>query len=1079
MKIECRLFFAIALVLVSSLALAQSNNQTITGTVTDASGAVLPGVSITVVNEGTGLTRTAVTNESGNYSVPQIPIGNYRVEAELPGFRKEVRRGLTLQVDQRARIDLQLQVGQVTEVIEVTGQAPLIQTEDASIGSVIDHQKVIELPLNGRNFESLVQLVPGSVTANQGSHLAGRGGFVIAGQDEHNQSFFVDGVDNVDTIVRNFAYRPSIDAIEEFKVQSSGYSAEFGRNSGAVINVTTKSGTNEFHGAAWDYHRNSALDARDFFDPGPNIPGFIRNQFGATFGGRIIRDKTFFFTAFEGTRERRAITRAGRVPSLELRQGNFSSITTPIRDPLTGQAFAGNIIPRARFDRLAAEVLPFWPEPNRAGALNLVTTPSAINNHNNISVKIDHQITASHRLSSRYSYANEYIFGPFGGETDAGRRLPNFGQFNPRYRTSAGFNITSLLTNSMVNEFRFGFNRFEQPLTTDIGDLAARVGLDPKPLPPIMATIKRNRDAVDTFNLAGNVEPLGAGGGFWRLNNTFNGINNLTITRGNHTIKIGGDARRMLFYNITGAPNTYFFDGRYSGHPFADFLLGSPFRTQTQVGPPGQRAREYGHEGKWDWSIYFQDDWKVSSRLTLNWGVRYEYYVPLTAFNGLSGFDRETGKIQVICVEKFRAECGLPLDTRFYITQNGAGPFPIGMHEVDKNNLAPRIGFAFRPFNSDKSVIRGGYGLYYDSDDRQKSFSHVKNAPFNATLTFDSPAGQPPQIQLTSNPFPTQLGQSGVITSGAIDRKLRNTYSQQWNLGVQHELVTNLLVDVGYQGSLTLKGPRSVQINQPITPATGSVASRRPHPLFGPLGFTENSGTSNFHSLQSKIEQRFSGGLTFISSFMWAKAIDDRYVGGQGNPGNAQNAYNLRAERGLSAFDVRKKWTFSFVYELPVGPGKGRLEQGAAAHILGGWQLSGIYTAQDGRPFTPVLSTDNSNVGIGADRPNLIGNPKVDNPTPQRWFNAAAFAAAPRFTYGSAGRGILTSDGLATLDLSLTKNIRISETMRMQFKGEFFNVTNHTNFGIPENRIDQPSAGTISSTITTSRQIQLGLRIVY
>lgn len=1069
-----------AVLVLSSLALAQSNNQTITGTVTDASGAVLPGVSITVVNDGTGLTRSVVTNESGVYTVPQIPIGSYRVEAELPGFRKEIRRGVTLQVDQRARIDLQLEVGQVTEVVEVTGQAPLIQTEDASIGSVIDHQKVVELPLNGRNFESLVQLVPGAVSANQGSHLGARGGFVVAGQDEHNQSFYVDGVDNVDTIIRNFAYRPSVDAIEEFKVQTTGYSAEFGRNSGAVINVTTKSGTNEFHGALWEYHRNSSLDARDFFDPGTKVPGFIRNQFGATFGGPIRRDKAFFFVAYEGTRERRAITRQGRVPSLELRTGNFSSIGTPIRDPFTGQPFPGNIIPRARFDRLSAEVLPFWPEPNQSGALNLVTTPSAINNYDNISVKLDYQLAAAHRLSGRYSYADEYIFGPFGGETDAGRRLPNFGQYNPRYRASAGFNITSLLSNTVVNEFRFGLNRFEQPLTTDVGDLAARVGLEPKPLPPIMATLPRNRDAFDSFNLAGNVEPLGAGGGFWRLNNALNGINNLTWTTGNHTIKVGGDVRRLLFYNITGAPNTYNFDGRYTGHPFADFLLGVPFRTQGQFGPPGQRAREYGFEGKWDWAFYFQDDWKVNSRLTLNWGLRYEYYVPLTAFNGLSGFDRDTGKIQVICVQRYRAECGLPLDSRFYITQDGAnGPFPIGMHEADKNNLAPRFGFAFRPFNSDQTVVRGGFGVYYDSDDRQKSFSHVKNAPFNATLTFDSPAGQAPQIQLGVNPFPPQLGVSGAITSGAIERKLRNTYSEQWNLGVQHELIRNLLVDFSYQGSVTPKGPRAWQINQPFSPGAGSVAARRPFPLFGPLTFTENSGVSNFHSLQSKIEQRFSGGLTFISSFLWGKAIDDRFISGQGNPSNPQDSYNLRAERGLSAFDVRRKWTVSFVYELPVGPGKGRLEQGIASHVLGGWQMSGIFTAQDGRPYTPVLARDNSNVGVGADRPNVVGDAKVDNPTPQRWFNVAAFAAPAPFTFGNAGRGILTSDGLATMDFSLTKNIRLTETARMQFKGEFFNFTNHPNFGIPDNRIDQPSAGSISSTITTSRQIQLGIRIVY
>lgn len=1070
MKVFRKKILLLALATLATLpAFSQSITGTITGAVTDASGAVLPGVTILVANDNTGLTRTVITNESGNYTATLLPVGNYRVEAELSGFRKEIRRGITLQVDQKARIDLVLQVGQVSEVIEVSGEAPLIQTEDASVGSVIDRQKVSELPLNGRNFESLVQLVPGAVTAHQGSHLGLRGGFVVAGMDEHSQSFYIDGFDNVDTIIRNFAYRPSVDAIEEFKVQSSGYAAEFGRNAGAVINVTTKSGTNEFHGAVWNYHRNSALDAKDFFDP-PNdkIPGFLRNQFGATNGGRIARDRSFYFVAYEGLRERRALTRRARVPIPEFRAGNFSSLLPQrILDPSTGQPFQGNVIPQSRWDPLSVEAMNYWPQQNAAGQLNLVSTPSLINSFDNISVKIDDQFTPSNRLSGRYSYASEDIFNPFGGETSFGRRLPNFGQFNPRFRTSAGVSLTSVLTTTMVNELRLGFNRFRQPLE----------GI--QKVPPVQARFPRLIASFDTFNMSGAYDNLGSGGDFLRTNNTYNLIDNLTINKGNHSLKFGGDLRRILFFNITGAPNQYNFDGRYTGDTFADFLLGLPFQTTNLDG------RQYGHEGKFEWAAYFQDDWKVTKRLTVNWGLRYEYYRPYVAYNGLSGWDKDVNKIQVICRERYKTECdSARTQPDIYIVQmEDKGPFPVGVMAPDRNNFAPRFGFAFRPLSKDSMVIRGGYGWFYDNDDRQKSFDHVKNAPFQKTTTYVSDP-RIPQIRLGANPFPDALGRAGALITGATERKMRDTYSQQWNFGVQHQLLSTLMVDMTYQGSLTLKGRRNRRINQPLTPAPGNPNTRRPYLPFGDLSYAENAGASNFHSLQAKVEKRFGRGLTFITSYLWGKAIDDRFVGGSGAPG-PQNAYNLKAERALSSFDIRQKLSVSYVYEVPFGPGKGYLNQGPAAFILGGWQISGIYTAQAGSPFTPRLGRDNSNVGAGADRPNLIGKPRIDNPAPERWFNVDAFCSAAScglapFTFGNSGRSILTSDGIAAMDFSLTKNHRIrEERMNLQFRAEFFNLTNHPNFGIPDVFVDRPSAGRISSTATTSRQIQFGLRIVY
>ena len=474
----------VVIFLLAATAGAQSTTGTITGTVSDITGAVLPGVDVTVTNEGTNLTRNLVTNESGLYTAPQLPIGLYRVEAQLPGFQTAVQSGIQLRVDQRARIDLALEIGQVSQIIEVTAEAPLIQSEDSSIGTVIDQQKVSELPLKGRNFESLVLLVPEAVTSHQGSHLGNRGGVVVAGMDEHYQSFYVDGVDNVDTIIRNFTYRPSIDAIEEFKVQSTGYAAAFGRNAGAVINVTTRSGTNQFHGSLFEYHRNKNLNTRGFFAEKADLEKeeFLRNQYGGTIGGPIVRDRTFFFFSYEGQRQAQDEIKRATVPTALMRAGDLSELGE-ITDPTTGLPFANNTIPQARWSNVTSEVMDFWLAPDTGGLSNNVSTAgSRTENFDNISIRLDHSFSDAHRASGRYSYAKEFIFDPYAAETGGGA-LPAFGQWNPRYRTSTGINLTSILSPTLIHEIRVGFNRFAQPLTDQYNALASLVGEERTPLP--------------------------------------------------------------------------------------------------------------------------------------------------------------------------------------------------------------------------------------------------------------------------------------------------------------------------------------------------------------------------------------------------------------------------------------------------------------------------------------------------------------------------------------------------------------------------------------------------------------------
>lgn len=1022
----------------------QTITGTILGSVTDSSGAVLPGVTITAINTGTNQARTTITNESGGFSLPSLQIGTYRVEAGLTGFKKEIRSGVTLQVDQRARIDFVMQVGQVTETLEVTAEAPLVQTDDSSVGAVIDSQKVVELPLNGRQFESLVQLVPGAVTPAQGSHLGNRGGFNIAGMDEHYNSFFLDGIDNVDPIIRNFSFRPSVDLIQEFKVQESGYNAEFGRNAGAVINVTTKSGTNNFHGSAWEFIRNDHLDARNFFATvGTAKPPLIRNQFGATLGGRIVEDKTFFFAAYEGGRSKIGTTRRASVPTDNERNGVLRSAAT---DPATRQPFPNNTIPASRFHPISAAVLGEWPRANLAttGA-NRSETANRIDDINDISMKVDHQLIQSTRMTARYSYSVARVLDAFRNETGGGANLGAFGQIADRIRTNIGLSFTTVKGTRWVNELRFGYNRFNQPQIP--------VNNGPPAIVPLQGFIK----SFTPFRVSG-FDEIGSGGQFGRVVNVYNYIDNVSYSVGNHQFKWGADIRRYLFNAFTIGLNVFEFDGTRTGNPFGDFLLGLPSRTTSVTSGEGQ-GFPGGNPRKLEIALYMQDDWKVSSRLTLNYGVRWEFYKRIV--------ERRNRQAS------WSATCNCVL-----VAGSGIDP---ALTNEDYNNVAPRFGFAFRPFANDRTVIRGSTGIFYDSDMRH-NFEVINNPPFLLNRTFTS--SQIPGGLSLSNPFPNVTGAgAATLNPQAFPPNYPDTYAEHFNFGVQHELVQGLLFDVSYVGNHTLKGRRTRNLNQAI-PGT----SARPYAGFGSITLHEQAGSSVYSSLQTRVEKRFSTGLTFISSYTWGHAIDDRP--GQGSASSVQNNYNFRNERGDADFDVRHRLTVSSVYEIPVGRGRrlGNDWNRAVDAILGGWGLSGIGVFQGGRPFTVSLTTNPSGslLGPGADRPNLVSGTRLvpSNQGPDNWINRDAFLLPATSTFGTAGRNIARGPTYKSVDISLLKNFAISETRRVQFRAEFFNIANHPNFALPNARwaatvAGAPNFGRITQTIGSERQIQFGLRLEY
>jgi hypothetical protein len=715
-----------------------------------------------------------------------------------------------------------------------------------------------------------------------------------------------------------------------------------------------------------------------------------------------------------------------------MRRGDLSALTATIRDPLNnGQPFSGNVIPPDRIHPMARAALRSYPLPNLGSSLvinNRAETGDRIEDANDISLKVDHQVTSGSRLTGRYSYSVARVFDPFRVETGAGSaNLSNFGQIADRLRTNVGLGFVTVKGTNLVHEFRFGYNRFNQPQTP--------VNSGPPELEPLQGYVKTFVPLI----IAG-YEQLGSLVLAKRVVNVYNYIDNVSYRTGNHQLKAGVDIRRYLFNALTASPNTFIFDGSRTGSGFSDFLLGLPSVTRSIVGDPSGNTRKF--ELAW----FVQDDWRVSSRLTLNYGIRWEF----------CGRMRERVNKQSSWVEA--CNC---------IRQAGAG-LSETMTANDWNNFAPRLGFAFRPFQDGRTVIRGSGGMFYDSDMRH-NFQFIANPPF--LVTHEYRAAQTPSLSL-DNPFPSNAG-NVTLSPNAIPPHYVDTYAEHWTLGVQREIPGSTLLDVSYVGNHTLKAQRLRNVNQ-------AVNGVRPFPGFANILLTEQSGSSIFHSLQVRAERPLAQGLAVISAYTWGHAIDDRP--GQGGP-RAQDHNNLRSERADADFDARHRWTVSGMYELPFG-GAGRFGGVAGAvlkTVLAGWSLSGIATIQGGRPFTVMLTQDNSRSGNRSDRPDLVPGVglKPANQGPDNWINSAAFSMPAPGSFGSAGRNIGRGPQLHSLDLALIRSGRFREKIRVQFRAEFFNALNHPNFAQPAAVFDSTTFGAISATATSERQIQFGVRVEY
>ncbi len=1039
---------------------AQTDKASLRGTVTDPNHAVIVGAEINLTNEETNETRTTVSNGEGEYTLATLSPGRYLLKIAAPGFEPRAEH-ILIQVNQALRLDAELWVGsvKVDEHMIVTDMLSPLRQDSAALGMVIENRQVEGLPLDGRNFYELTLLVPGAAPAAPGSAGSVRGDFAFSvnGAREDGNNFLLDGVYNVDPKLNTFGVRPPVDAIREFEMLTSTYDATFGRNGGAQVNVVLKSGSNQFHGSAYEFFRNGALDARNFFAPGDEAaPKYQRNQFGFSLGGPILKDHTFFFADYEGTRSREGITRITNVPTLRERVGDFSqSLAAPV-DPFTGQPFPGNIIPENRQSTIGRAIAALYPAPNRAVPFqNFVSSPTERDRNDSFDVRLDHAIGERSDLIFRYSFNDRELFQPFTGATFS--LVPGYGANIPRRSQNIMLGETHVFSPRFVNEARVAFNRvalgvFQESTGTSIN---RQVGLPELSNNP--------RDFGLSFITVAGFSPLGDEGNNPQhsVTNTYQLLDTASYVSGSHLMKFGFDFRltqQNAFRDVQSRGFLTFSPfAQVTGNALGDLLLGFPLLTG------GAHVDNAQHLRTRSLNLFFNDSWRALPRLTLSAGLRYEYNSPpVDTEDRANIYDPATRSLVAV----------------------GTNGVPRGGFDADKNNFAPRIGFAWTLGESERTVLRGGYGIYYDQSALAPGEALYFNSPYFDFNLFFSLPGLPLTLD---NPFPSFFPVPLPDSALAIQRDLRTAYMQHWNLSVQHQLGRSRVLEVAYVGSKGTKLISARDINQGVPNALGFVL--RPVAQFDDINILESRASSNYHSLQARFQQQLSRGLSLLSSYTWSKSIDDAsgFFTSAGDPNFPQDSFNTRAERGRSNFDVRHRLSISYAYDLPFGRGRAFLaDDGWLSAVLGGWQTYGIVTLQSGRPFTIALlpeidnsGTGRSSLGFGAnDRPNLVGDPQLSNRTPEQWFNPAAFAFPARGTFGNAGRNILEGPGYANVNASLLKNTQLSERFNLQLRAELFNLFNHPNFNLPDNFLGSPTFGRITSA-REPRHIQFGVKLLF
>lgn len=1115
--------FATLILILGQASVAQTDTGRLQGTVTDPQGAAIAGATVKVTNTGTGREVSVTTNETGFYTISALPPGNYRVEASQSGFKKTVRE-LELQIAQIGTADLQLNVGDVTQLVTVEAGSPVIDSADSAIGEVVEGRQVAEMPLNGRNFTQLALLVPGVTRGNPTGAATGAnnnaetyrfgqsGGAALAvnGLRPQNDNFILDGIDNNESLVNTIVFFPPADAIDEFRVQTSVAPAQFGRAGGALVVTTIKSGTNDIHGSAFWFNRNKDLNAHPFTDsPGQAKAGFDRNQFGGTIGGPVIKNKFFLFGDYEGLRQKiPGAPEYATVPTDLMRKGDFSELLTnvgtgfsqafTILDPTTGAQFMGsgaqpNVIPASRQNKVGLAYINAFPASNCTHAQdtncfsvfhNYKNTRKLIENWNDFDIRGDYLLDSRNSIFVRVSRA-------VADQTDTTRltTLPSgFGSgtnLNHPWGTAIGW--TDTINSSMVNEARIGFVRTVYGYTPpgNNTDICVQLGI-----------VNCNTPLLGGISLNGGynnqIEYTGDYGTYLIPQTGYNANDSLTWTKGKHTWKFGGNViRRQLNLFRPLAGKGYFAnagDGKNpccgvapgqghtsTGYEVSDLLAGfvDGYAHGTTFGMVGTRT--------WENGFFAQDDYRVNPRLTLNLGLRYDVLTwPVEVLNRQANFDLTTGSLIVA-------------------GSNGASR---SLLPNDYHNFGPRLGFAYQLTNDGKTVVRGGYGLFYFLDRGGISNQLAQNPPFSGTngvsyadgwrITMSGalpcspncPAGPSPLLDSTLATAPLPSGNftnlnlaapTGVSVIAILPTNLTPMVSQ-WNLQVQRQIGVNQSVSLGYVGTHGARITRNYDANQQLF----STGARR-FPNLGSVTTQDNSGKSDYHSMQAQYERRMFQGLQFLGAFTWSKTIDDGC--GDLDTCSPQLYTNYALERGLSNQDQNYRLSLSALYELPFGRGKrwaGNISR-ALDYAIGGWQLNGIYTLQAGLPFSVTVDGTPGNT-----RADLVGKPSVNPGNITTYINAAAFAVPAKtaggifIAPGTSGRDILRGPGSSNMDLALFKNFSFTEEVKGQFRVQAYNLTNTPHFANPDSDLNHGTFGQINSIQPNSwRQVELGLRFTF
>jgi hypothetical protein len=1056
----------------------------------------------------TNISSSLSTDSSGSYVATLLPIGRYSVSVEAKGFKKSVRPDIQVNVEDRLRLDFRLQIGDIIDTVEVQSAAPLLQTDSSNLGQVVESKRIEDLPLNGRFFSRLAVLTAGTVPTPTGARDEATGGFSANGVRPYQNTYILDGMDNnslSEDLVSQASYvvGPPPDAIAEFRVQTNSMSAEFGRSGGAVLNVNIKAGTNDLHGTVYEFLRNSAMDAKNYYDsPDSPIPPFKQNQFGFSAGGPIIKNKTFIFGDYQGTRIRSSQTTFANVPTSAWRTGDFSSFQT-IFDPqstvvnpdgsATREPFPNNQINPGRFDPVASKLIGLFPSPNVAGSVatsgvsnNYLSNPGSPDNTDQFDIRVDHKISDKDSIFGRISFSDQTLTpqGPIPPPLDGASF--SSGDFLNNAR-SVALSETHIFTPTLVNELRLGYNRnrSERLQFNSSKDLSAQYGIPGIPFSANNGGLPQF--SIDDLTSFGSSEYQPT----VEIQNVYQIIDSLSWVKGRHTIKFGSELKPKVDFSILQPPvprGAFNFNGNATRDPndvsdtglgTADFLLGAISDSAQISSFINDQFEQPGY------FFYAQDDFRISKKLTLNLGLRYEFVGHVKErYNAMANFNLATGMLDIV---KGRTD---PLPPSFYpeIGVNRNAPRQLVPNE--KNEFAPRFGFAYSLLP--KTVVRGGYGIFYSSYEAGPLSipNPGNNPPFFEQSNYNSSSitSLNPTVNQLSQGFPLDaLANPSAPGLFSLDPNFKNPYVQQWNFSVQQDLGWNSIFDIAYAGS---KGTRLYEFRNaneatPSTDPNSDINARRAYP-FIETGFSLwcSCSSSTYHSLQAKVEKRFSTGLSFLAAYTFSKAIDEQSNASLGfnNGGGFRDTRYPSEEKGLADFDVRHRFVLSATYELPFGKGKhfASAMNGFGNAILGGWELQTVTTAQTGTPRTVVANIGVSNAD-GENRPDVSGTAWIpQNQGPNNWINPNAFQTAANGTFGNTGRNTVETAGLTNEDLSLFKDFLLHEKLKLQFRSEFFNLANHPNFrGTSLNTTwGQASFGQYSAA-QPSRQIQLALKLIF